>query len=373
MKRLLKLGLALGLTTAFAFIGCKYSMSEPALEIKTFTGTPYKELPAGTDGTLGKTGRYVLFGDWPQTIKADDVVIDEYVISYMGMFTYYKGSDDAWYVKIKENAYPWDGNKKRYSNGSEVARAQADSYKYFKVEPIKWRILTDDYNGKKLLLAETILTGHVSYYDYEANKIIDGTTIYSNNYKESRIRAWLNGLSYYVTASGADIGQSVNREFQDRGFLQTAFTETIRTKIATDTTIDNSPRSSNTAANANQWNNGNNKYACANTTDSIFLLSEQEVTKSDYGFSAYDVYKGDSNGTTESSRIRMTSDFAKANFVEQYEENGGSCWWLRSPRHDSNDVRLVDEYGFTDFGINSLVTGANVKNNGVCPALSLKY
>ena len=376
MERLLKLGLALGMTMAVAFIGCKHETvepepaptpeeqpePEPEPEVLTFTGTSYRVLPAGTDGTLGTSGSYALFGDWPQTIKRNDVEVDESKSVEVGMFTYYKGSDGAWYAKIKENAYQ-TGYK--YTNGDDVAQDSADSYKYFKVEPIKWRILTDNYSGKKLLLAENILV-NCAYYDYY-NVNRDGT-IYPNNYKESRIRAYLNGLGYNKKPS-ADAAQTANNEFVGKGFFQTAFTEPLRSMIADDTTIDNSARSTNTYANANQWNGGTNNYACGNTTDRIFLLSEQEVTTTGYGFAAYNVYKGDSNGTTESTRIRMTTDFAKASGAYQNTTAGyGGWWWLRSPYCSySNYARDVYDYG--DANDNYFVYSTF---GGVCPALTLK-
>ena len=46
-------------------------------------------LPAGTDGTAGTTGTYVLFGDWPQTIKAQNVEIDTTRTMTRGGFTFY--------------------------------------------------------------------------------------------------------------------------------------------------------------------------------------------------------------------------------------------------------------------------------------------
>ena len=37
----------------------------------------YTELPAGTDGSAGTSAKYVLFGEWPQTIMAEGVTIDK--------------------------------------------------------------------------------------------------------------------------------------------------------------------------------------------------------------------------------------------------------------------------------------------------------
>ncbi|MBO7638816.1 MAG: hypothetical protein J6S91_07550 [Treponema sp.] len=332
-------------------------VQEPEPEVLAFTGTPYTEMQTGTDGTLGTSGRYAIFGDWPQTIKAESVTVDETKSVEVGMFTYYKGSDGAWYAKCTENAY---GTNYTYSDGTPVAQASANSTKYFKVEPIKWRILTDSYSGKKLLLAENILTANVPYYDYNnVNRSIGDATVYPNNYKESRIRAWLNGLSYTVKAS-TDAQQTENSEFQGRGFLQTAFTDAIRTKIDTDTTIDNSADSTtDSGSNLTKATT----YACADTKDSIFLLSEKEATTSDYGFAAYN------QSGVGNARIRMTTDYAKANYAYQNTSAGyGGWWWLRSPYGlNSRYARVVPSNGDAnnDYYVDS-------SSGGVCPALSLK-
>lgn len=103
------------------------------------------ELSIDINGTAGPDWTYVEFGDWPQTIKADDVTVDESISTEVGMFTYYMGSDGAWYAKIKENCY----RSNHYSNGQSVASSFDNSYKYFKVEPIKWRVLTANYRGRR--------------------------------------------------------------------------------------------------------------------------------------------------------------------------------------------------------------------------------
>ena len=118
---------------------------------------------SGADGSAGTSGTYVCFGDWPKTIKAAGITVNESKSVQVGANTYYKGSDGAWYAKQQENAYHTGYS---YSDNTAVAQSSAGSYKYFKVEPIKWRVVTTDYNGsgKKLLLAENILING-TYYD----------------------------------------------------------------------------------------------------------------------------------------------------------------------------------------------------------------
>ena len=102
------------------------------------------QLPSGTSGTAGTDATYMYFGEWPQTIIASGVTVNESISKENGLFTYYYGSDGAWYVKQAEEAY---GTDYTYSNGTSVAQG-GTSYKYFKVEPIKWRVLTTNYCGR---------------------------------------------------------------------------------------------------------------------------------------------------------------------------------------------------------------------------------
>lgn len=269
----------------------------------------YTVLPAGTDGSAGTNWTYLNFGLWPQTIKASDVTVDESVTETHGAFTYCKGSDGEWYVK-------------QAKNGSSDER-------WFKVEPIKWRMLTTNYDGKKLLLSERALI---------AKRYDDG----SNNYKNSEIRAWLNG-----------------------DFLQSAFTSRQQAVIQT-VTIDNSARSTNRDANATYYNNGNNGYVCSNTNDKIFLLSEQEISKSDYGFSEDPVWTQEG----DFKRRLLGTDFSLATGLS----SGGprqphAYWYLRSPAHNySNCVRIVDFGGtlenvmYCDWSIVGIVPALCVEN-----------
>ena len=169
------------------------------LHAQTFSETYFTLLPAGTDGTAGTDAQYVLFGDWPQSPQPYDVKVDESKSIQVGAFTYFYGSDDYWYAKA--------------------------DYDYYKVEPIKWRIVTDDYDGNMMLLSENTLM-FLEWYDAStaSSRVIDGKEIYDNNYEYSKIRAFLNGLSYTVKKSDNSV-QMVNTEFLGRGFLQTAFNE----------------------------------------------------------------------------------------------------------------------------------------------------
>lgn len=327
---------ALGLTTC----------SNNSGEGPNTTSTPYTKV--GTTKINGIEYDYVTFGLWPQTISSTDITINRSESKTVGAFTYCKGSDGEWYAELKENAY---GNDYEYSNETTVAQSTANTYKWFKVEPIKWRVLTNNYNGKKLLLAEKILIAK-PYYRDQNNRTINSVTIYANNYENSDIRTWLNGE-----------------------FLNTAFSSEQKNYIK-NVTIDNSVNStlpdnydSLTDSEKEKWNNdnGTNDYVCSNTSDKVFLLSNQEITKGSYGFSLFD--------NQDNARLRIPTDYAKASGA--YQQNGGR-WWLRSPRDGTTNYDLHDNCAHRARYINHAgranhADDSNVNNTevGVVPALCI--
>ena len=303
---------------------------------------------------------YVYFGDWPQSVLpvTSSVTVDETVSVTMGANTYYLGSDGNYYAKCKEYAYD-TGAEYKYHDGTQVGRGGTTT-RYFKVEPIKWRVLTDNYSGKKLLLAENILTAKVPYYQFDFRKntrtVGTDTEIEHNNYKYSQIRAYLNGLDYYYDTSSTQTTKKT--DYTGKGFLQTAFTQSAQALIAK-TDVDN--RKETTGYSESTYATF---YACENTTDKIFLLSESEVINSDYGFASYDS-KGKGN-----TRIRFSTDYAKANYAYESSTNGyGGVWWLRSPLYNlSYGAHHVLEHGDT-----SNFDDVYILHSGVVPALSISF
>ena len=257
------------------------------------------------------------------------------------MFTYYKGSDGEWYCEALENAFDTEAQYK-YTNGKQVAEKSANSYKWFKVEPIKWRVLTDNYSRNKLIFCESGIYAGVCYYDqYKVNRDIGGSTIYPNNYEHSRIRAWLNGLEF-------QLGDATNSDHNGKGFLQTAFTAEEQAAIAM-TTVDNSAKSTGSTSN---------DYACEDTSDKVFLLSYTEAANSEYGFTNEDVR----------IRIRKPTDFALANYGYLSSTDGCGGWCvLRSPNcRDSCNASYVISDGDLSYYLN-----VGNKSPLVVPALSL--
>ena len=349
MKKIGKLFLALGMIVVFA--GCKASTDAPESKAEfNWYETPV-QLSDDKGGTYGTEGTYVLFGVWPQDVVAEaDVAgleLDETASTTKerGYLKFVFGSDGNYYVK-HEN-------------------------KWYKVMPIKWRVFDEAYDVDgnsgtatgKLLVAESILTANVPYYeDWDNNRTIDNKTVYPNNYRHSQIRAYLNGYKYtgYDTSSSSNVEKT---QWNGKGFLQTAFTSDAIDKIIT-TKVDNSEDSTTNYDTQNGTITKATDYACDPTEDKIFLLSESEVTKYSKSGEAYYSY-GEGN-----SRIRVTTDFAKANNAYQSTTNGyGGYWWLRSPSYYYSYIaRLVLNDGYAD-----LYGSVDYTGYGVVPALSISF
>ncbi len=256
-------------------------------------------------------GKTYTFGTYPQSIVTDTTLLSN-LNSARGTlptstnsqawtsYGYYISSSSAtsymWYIDITSGSNEYRGvyftSYRPYytTNASSAANSfqdengyTASSVYWFKYEPITWRVL-DVQAGKAFLMANLVLDSQDYHYS-TSTRTIGGSTVYSNNYKESHIRSWLND-----------------------NFYNTAFNTEEKARIQT-TTVDNSEASA--GYNPNQ-------YASANTSDKVFLLSYAEATKSTYGLSF------------KTSRQLGPSAYAKAQGVYTYT-NGFNWWWLRSP------------------------------------------
>lgn len=210
-----------------------------------------------------------------------------------------------------------------------------DTVRYFRYEPIKWRVL--NVNGNDALLVADKGLDDQKYNTTDADVTWAGCTV----------RSWLNGYDSSVNTYGID--------YSNKNFINTAFRSSERSAIKTTEVI----------------NDDNIIYGtegCYNTSDKIFLLSENEVCNSStalpYGFVK-------SLSTDDEARRCKSSTYAKAMGVmscsqSQYLEN--CFWWLRSPG-------VIDEAAGVDYdgsaydhysGIGADFTGIAVR-----PALHL--
>ena len=264
-----------------------------------------KKEPTSSIKTFERSGKYILFGEFPQKLKAANVTVSTQTDSR----GYFLGSDGAYYAKVVANAC---SNGYKFSTGAEVK--DGETY-YFKVEPIKWVILSES-DGVATLLCDSAIAAMQCDAD-------------SNIYKDSDIRSWLGNK-----------------------FFNSAFSATQKPLIE-ETTVDNSADSTGISSNP---------YACENTKEKVFLLSYKESLNSAYGFNT-------ANTNADKVRQKQATDYAKATGAYA-SENGNAIWWLRSPsdnrKFNEKNSRAVSEEG-TVIDLYSLVDYACV-----VPALKLK-
>lgn len=276
---------------------------------------------------------YVYFGNFPQTYVAVAEVKTTGACVEMGGMKYELAEDGWYYYKQIQNAYT---TSIYYSDGRSVAATNTNSYVYgyYRVEPIRWKILTNSYEdtGNILLQSEQILTANIEYYN-TTNKDIK-----YNNYEYSTFRAYLNG-SYK-----ADDKQS--RTYNGKGFLQRAFSEAQQNLIAL-TKIDNSTAST-IATGGSIYDTA--VYTCSDTEDKIFLLSRNEVTRAGYGF------------VTDADRKKRRSDYAIAN-------KAYSGWYLRTGTNNTSSSFNQYWMGIgTSGGVSNCVSGYEI---GLAPCLCI--
>ncbi len=307
-------------------------------------------------GVESTTGEYILFGSYPQSEVTDDVLTATLTMNSGTLPTatnsngwtsyeyYINDSNDIAYMWYQDMIYEGveyrgvyftsyrppctdlstSANPIQGLNGYDVQNIY-----WFKYEPVMWRILQEQ-NGNAFLFCEVIIDGREYHYT-DNSQTIDGSIIWSNNYANSAIRAWLN-----------------------ENFYETAF-DVSQQQIILNTTIDNS---------AGSTGHTNNNYICPNTVDKVFLLSYADVVNSAYGFSVnykdYDI-----------ARQKKTTDYAQcqgawASRTVEYTNNG--YWWLRSPLTDQGDgVYRVNTNGYI-----SDLNYVDATDYGVVPALKIR-
>ena len=229
---------------------------------------------------ITEDGKYVYFGEYAQTIKAQDVEIMSETPDENG---YYLGSDSAKYVKRELDLSSVLGEDSdetidmftfygMTTASDDTVMEEGQAY-YFKVEKLKWRVLQQDDDGNTLLLCDNAIDSlawqknvlETEGVYYNANEgVPEGT--YANDYKYSDIRAFLTGEFYNKT-----------------------FTDKQKDLIVT-TELDNSPIGSTES------------LAHENTQDKVFLPSYSDLTNSAYGF----------DDVGMKNRLFANTDYAKA-------------------------------------------------------------
>lgn len=228
-----------------------------------------------------------------------------YFIDYRPEFTNYP----SWYECSQyENGYRAD-HVERYSVGSKKA------VYWFKWEPIKWRVVKED--DTIWLVSDAVLDSQPYSIQYRTDlKMVHNNgapaNTYRNNYEYSNIRNWLNSV-----------------------FYEAAFDLTQKESIKT-TSCDNSEKSTGKE---------NNKYACADTQDKVWLSSYSDFLNTSISFMCVPT---------------LVTDYAR---IQGFK----TTYWLRSPcENDSERVLATDCDSMMFYNASTFNT-----TNGVVPRIRI--
>ena len=225
-----------------------------------------------------------------------------------------------------------------------------DIVRYFRYEPIKWRVLDVNENDA-LLVADKGLD------DQKYNTAGEDVT-----WETCTMRSWLNGYDSSVNRHGTD--------YSCNNFINAAFTASERSAIKTIEVVNGDNTHFSAVKTVKVVNGGNINFSGDggnNTSDKIFLLSENQVYNSSTAFSYGFV---ENSSTNDEARRCKSSTYAKAMGVRSNTgiAYAGNCWWwLRSPGSFNYFAAYVDDLGGVCYG------GFNVGcyNIAVRPALHL--
>lgn len=345
------------------------TITAPDNKTATFTvkiSDPFYEtvhvMTSGTDGTGGTSKTYVLFGLWPQTVvkTADEETLGLNSSTEKinrGYMEFVKGTDGNYYCLCTEeldDSATETFNKLTYSDDSTIQRVSANSKRWFKAEPIKWLVATEDYDvdgdkgskTAKLLVSELCLTSNIPFYESKENRKINNHLIYANNYEHSQIRAYLNGYSYQGPENEVT-------KWKDNGLLYTAFGKAAQDQIITTYVKNDLLQMTNKDKGGLKYYDN---YACNDTEDKVFLLSQREM---------FSYISDTSPSQPEPNRIRTDTDYADAkSFKSNYPE-----YSLRSPFPESGtSVYEANSKGKTNEATNCTQSGL-----GVVPAIAINF
>ncbi len=233
-----------------------------------------------TDEDGVSTWDCIYFGSYPQStytpIQAPENPVSD---------TEYTDSDGTKMLYQEWEKEEWNEDKEDYDTVSYQG--------YFKIEPIKWRVLSVNENDVFLLADCNI---DCQSYNKEAEDV---------TWETCTLRTWLNDT-----------------------FLSSAFASDERANIINTTVVNDD--------NPNSGAEGGK-----NTTDKVYLLSIAEAGNAAYGFN------GDITADSE-TRVAVNTAYT-ASYSRMSSAGDAEWWWLRSPGDGNHCAANVGTggYGYT--------------------------
>lgn len=305
---------------------CAWYIDHGRIEADYANNSSYGYVPAMRFNLARK---HAYFGEYPQTRVASDTIVSDLasVTPDSSGYRYYCGD-----YYLSYNANPYEGAA--FDSGLTIVN---NLLYVFKVEPIKWRVLSD--NGSNLLLLsdkvidvqkycnrdDTTAISVTARNNYDGSDMSTSTSnVYANNYKFSDIRKWLNET--FINKAGISAKDILTSSVENGG-------TTTREPYL-------------------------NPYTCIGTNDKVYLFSYEEFYNTLY-FSK------------DSDRCCKSTDYAKANHCYYSTDNlykGNAVYWSRSP--EKNDANKVTDISYNGPLYSNFV---NIDRNGVRPCFKLMY
>ncbi len=314
--------------------------AEPAESIHLPAVETSAQTPTGTKTTWS----CVAFGSYPfaEVVDSTWAAVDDYaieegdVIRDDNLFTRLETAewqdnrtemDGVSYVRIGLDRAPSTGSREQHY------RWDYDRpWHYFRIEPIRWRVL-DVQDGKALLLADR-MPDCVPFHNTDEDVSWD----------ECTLRGWLNGYGPEANRQGTD--------YTGGGFIDRAFTDREREAILPTRCSNPENRDYGTSSGEN-------------TEDRIFILSNAEVFEGEnagrYGFDVSRDYDDPAKRFTSTLYAKCMGSWWSP--VASYA--GNSFWFMRTSGYTSRIVTYICDFGF----IYSRGTLATCNDAGVLPAM----
>ena len=305
--------MAVILAGTILFTNIKSCLSEINVNAEPESQTEYKVSAPRVEKSPGKqkvTYDIIEFGSYPQSEVTGEALTgeitgaeyDEYGDCVVGENKYRR-------VEIKEN------------EGENDTEENAE-YRYFKYEPVEWRVL-NVYDNKMTLLSDKAIDAQ--WYDNEQ-------TLWSN----SKLRKWINGLQLFES---------------DYKYLKYPELSMIETMF-----------------NDNELSSLKDKFVTSE--DSISLISVNGAMLEKYGFIKYDKIN-------DVARQMCATDYAIANEASgEIHEDGEfyADWWTQSVgKNWVCDVSIILHSGYVSVS-GTYMNGLNLKGlrPAICPMVLLK-
>jgi|GEM_PF-3228616 len=281
-------------------------------------------------GSGGSAATYIYLGDYPQTLKADDVEV--YNVSSnkktRGNLNFYPGSDGNWYTQ--------------------------KSSKWYKLEPIKWRVLTKsykDYDGNNvwLLLSEKILDAE-TFFNYYSRSGSSSSYYAASCYYFSIARAFLDATSYLDSDCSTDKREYQNYSTTDnsgKSFRGRALSGAPLKYVTLPNTEAAVKREDGTGSSPSSSALGAVTYVNAYA----FILSRQEATRTYYDFNGGE--------GADPARVRTATDWAEAS-------GATSGKWVTRSMSSSSSC-----YGYDSTGAEITCSVSSGSKAGLVPAICI--